>query len=97
MLSGFTGLVPPLVRSGTPIYVGISAGAHLATPDLLPCVSDDTRWKAPDLATTQAMGLVSFSVLAHYGKAPFLLHSVAHSRTKPWEDRPPSCFTCSRW
>lgn len=68
ILSGFTGLVPPLVRSGTLIYVGISAGAHLATPDLLPCVSDDTRWKAPDLATTEAMGLVSFSVLAHYGK-----------------------------
>lgn len=68
ILSGFTGLVPPLVRSGTLIYVGISAGAHLATPDLLPYVSDDTRWKAPDLATTEAMGLVSFSVLAHYGK-----------------------------
>jgi len=51
------------------IYVGISAGAHLATPDLLPRVSDDNRWKARDLATTtEAMGLVSFSVLAHYGK-----------------------------
>ena len=67
ILSGFTSLVPPLVRSGTLIYVGISAGAHLATPDLLPCVSDHTRWKAPDLATTEAMGLVCFSVLAHYG------------------------------
>jgi dipeptidase E len=66
-VSEFTGLVPPLVRSRTLIYVGISAGAHLATPDLLPCVSDDTRWKAPDLATTEAMGLVAFSVLAHYG------------------------------
>lgn len=66
--SGFAGLVPPLVRSGALAYVGISAGAHLATPDLQPCVSDDTRWKAPDLATTKAMGLVSFSVLPHYGK-----------------------------
>lgn len=65
--SGFTQLVPPLVRSGTLTYVGMSAGAHLATPDLLPCVSEDTRWKAPDLATTAAMGLVPFSVLAHYG------------------------------
>jgi dipeptidase E len=44
MLSGFTGLVPPLVRSGALIYAGMSAGAHLATPDLLPCVSEDTRW-----------------------------------------------------
>jgi Alpha/beta hydrolase family len=28
--------------------------------------------------------------------ATLLLHSVAHSRTKQWEDQP-SCFTCSRW
>ena len=67
MLSGFTERVPPLVRSGALVYVGMSAGAHLATPDLLPCVSEDTRWKAPELATTKAMELVSFSVLAHYG------------------------------
>jgi dipeptidase E len=67
MLSGFTELIPPLVRSGALIYAGMSAGAHLATPDLLPCVSEDTRRKAPGLATTKGMGLVSFSVLAHYG------------------------------
>ena len=29
--------------------------------------------------------------------APLLLHSVAHSRTKQWEDRQLSCSTCSRW
>jgi SAM-dependent methyltransferase len=28
---------------------------------------------------------------------PLLLHSVAHSRKKRWEDRQPSCFSCSRW
>lgn len=67
MMSGFTGLVPPLVRSGALIYAGMSAGAHLATPDLLPGVSEDSRWKVPDLATTIAMGRVSFSVLTHYG------------------------------
>jgi dipeptidase E len=66
-LSGFAELVPPLVRAGALVYVGLSAGAHLATPDLLPCVSEGARWKAPHLATTKAMGLVSFSVLAHYG------------------------------
>jgi dipeptidase E len=65
--SGFTDLVPPLVRSGALVYAGLSAGAHLVTPDLLPGVSENTRWKAPDLATTSAMGLVPFSVLAHYG------------------------------
>jgi Peptidase family S51 len=55
-VTGFTEAVPPLVRSGALIYVGISAGAHLATPDLLPCVSKDTRWKAPALASTAANG-----------------------------------------
>jgi dipeptidase E len=67
MLTRLTDLVPRLVRSGTLIYAGISAGAHLATPDLLPGVSEDTRWKAPELATTAAMGLVPFLVLPHYG------------------------------
>jgi dipeptidase E len=68
MLSGFTDIVPPLVRGGALVYVGISAGAYLATPDLLPVVSQATRsTTAPDLATTTAMGLVPFSVIAHYG------------------------------
>src|ERR1700691_466432 len=34
---------------------------------------------------------------AHVLISPFLLHSVAPSRTKQWEDRQPSCCTCSRW
>jgi dipeptidase E len=66
-LAGFTQLVPPLVRSAALTYVGLSAGAHLATPDLLPAVSPQSRDKAPGLATTKAMGLVPFSVLAHHG------------------------------
>jgi len=68
LLSGFAKLVPPRVAEGSLVYVGISAGAHLATPDLLPVVSPATRPSvAPDLATTTAMGLVPFSVVAHYG------------------------------
>jgi peptidase E len=68
LLSGFAGLVPPRVAAGSLVYVGISAGAHLATPDLLPALSQRTRSAvAPDLATTRAMGLVPFSVIAHYG------------------------------
>jgi peptidase E len=68
MLSGFTDLVPPRVRAGSLVYVGISAGAYLATPDLLPVVTQTTRAAvAPDLPTTRAMGLVPFSVIAHYG------------------------------
>jgi len=30
-------------------------------------------------------------------RLPLLLHSIAHSRRKRWEDRHPSRFTCSRW
>jgi peptidase E len=68
LLSGFTDLVPARVADGSLVYVGISAGAHLATPDLLPVLTQATRpTVAPDLATTKAMGLVPFSVIAHYG------------------------------
>jgi hypothetical protein len=38
MLSGFTELVPPLVRSEALVYVGMSAGAHLAAPQPRPVV-----------------------------------------------------------
>jgi dipeptidase E len=75
-LSGFTELVPPLVDSGSLIYVGISAGAHLATPDLLPSVRETTRSVVPDLVATTAMGLVPFSVVPHYGQE----HRADHHR-----------------
>ena len=64
--SGLTTLVPPLVRSGRLTYVGVSAGAVLAGPDLLPGASESTRWKAPPLPSTRAMGLVPFRVLPHF-------------------------------
>jgi hypothetical protein len=48
-LSGFTALVPNLVASGRLTYVGMSAGAHLATPDLLPAVRETTRNVVPGL------------------------------------------------
>jgi dipeptidase E len=67
-LSGFTALVPDLVESGRLIYVGMSAGAHLATPDLLPSVREATRDVAPGLVTTSGMGLVPFSVVPHFGQ-----------------------------
>jgi dipeptidase E len=67
-LSGFTSLVPDLVESGRLIYVGMSAGAHLATPDLLPSVRETTRDIVPGLVTTCGMGLVPFSVVTHFGQ-----------------------------
>jgi dipeptidase E len=67
-LSGFTALVPDLVASGRLTYVGMSAGAHLATPDLLPAVRETTRSVVPGLVTTSAMGIVPFSVVPHFGQ-----------------------------
>lgn len=66
ILSGFLALVPPLVRDGSLVYVGVSGGAMLAGPDLAPAASPRTRSKAPELTTTTAMGLVSFTVLPHH-------------------------------
>jgi hypothetical protein len=40
---------------------------------------------------------VKLSYVRTPAEAPFLLHCVAHSTTKRWEDRQPSCFTFSRW
>jgi dipeptidase E len=67
-LSGFTSLVPDLVASRRLIYVGMSAGAHLATPDLLPSVRETTRSVVPGLVTTTGIGLVPFSVVPHFGQ-----------------------------
>ena len=33
----------------------------------------------------------------HRLQVPLWLHSTARSRKEGWEDRQPSCFTCSRW
>jgi dipeptidase E len=66
ILSGFVALVPPLVRGGRLVYVGVSGGAMLAGPDLLPAASPRTRGKAPELTVTTAMGLVPFTVMPHH-------------------------------
>jgi len=63
--SGFADLVPPLVDSGELLYVGTSAGALLAGPDLGPAANLDNRREVPELASSAALGLVPFIVLPH--------------------------------
>jgi dipeptidase E len=63
--SGFAEVVVPLVESGALIYVGTSAGALLAGPDLAAAASLDNRRAVPELESSLALGLVSFTVLPH--------------------------------
>ena len=63
--SGFAELVVPLVESGELLYIGTSAGAILAGPDLAPAASQDGRAAVPELESSRALGLVGFSILPH--------------------------------
>jgi dipeptidase E len=63
--SGFADLLVPLVDSGSLVYVGTSAGALLAGPDLTPAASPENRAAVPELESSRALGLVPFSVLPH--------------------------------
>jgi hypothetical protein len=55
------------------------------------------RGHAPGIHLPFARVDRSSSRTPHQQRRPFLLRCVAPSRTKRWEDRQPSCFTCSRW
>jgi dipeptidase E len=63
--SGFARLVSQVVADGNLVYVGTSAGAILAGPDLEPAASAEGREEMPDLDDTTGLRLVDFSVLPH--------------------------------
>lgn len=63
--SGFADLVVPLVESGELLYVGTSAGAMIAGPDLGPAANLDNWLEVPELESSVALGLVPFTVLPH--------------------------------
>ena len=55
---------------------------------------------AEQLSGQTELNFIRRSGTHHRGSSPempFLLHSVAHSRTKQWEDGQPSCSTYSHW
>ena len=63
--SGFAERVVPLVERGELLYVGTSAGAVVAGPDVGPVVSSDGRRAVPEPESSRALGLVDFTVLPH--------------------------------
>lgn len=63
--SGFAEHLVPLLEAGSLLYVGTSAGALLAGPDVEPAASPENRAATPELDSTHGLGLVGFSVLAH--------------------------------
>jgi dipeptidase E len=63
--SGFSVVVRELVERGDLFYVGTSAGAILAGPDVAPLASWEDATDVPQLPSTEALGLVEFTILPH--------------------------------
>lgn len=79
--SGAAALIQSWVQSGKP-YVGESAGAAVVAPDVGYMAQLDERAAAPELASTQALGLVHFYPLPHFGNPPFTeaVQAVMHTQ-----------------
>lgn len=63
--SGLDRIVERLLGKGV-VYVGSSAGACLAAPDIEPISLADDRAAAPNLKSTKSLGLVDFLVVPHF-------------------------------
>ena len=57
--------------SGGKMYIGESAGAMIASPDVEYAAAMDNTKKAPLLEGYNALGLVDFYTVPHYNSAPF--------------------------
>lgn len=64
------------------IYIGSSAGAIVAGPDIEPARKIEDTYKAPELTSTLALGLVDVCVLPHWGsdifKELYMQHPLEH-------------------
>lgn len=69
--SGALDLIRKLVNNET-LYAGSSAGAVFAGPSIAPVAFIDDPYDAPNLKTTNSLGLVDFVVLPHYGKEKYI-------------------------
>ena len=63
--SGFDAAVTEAVRAGLP-YVGMSAGAVVAGPDLEPLSTTSNTGLGPRLRSTEGLGLVDAVVFPHF-------------------------------
>lgn len=91
--SGAAGLLAARVRAGTP-YIGESAGAVVAGPDIGYCAPMDHPGRAPGLRDLTGLGLVGFRVVPHYrgpgmGRAARTIIAAASpdDRLRPLTDR----------
>ena len=69
--AGLIDLIAERVRGGMP-YIGESAGAIVACPDIGYSQIMDDRAVAPELGDCTGMGLVDWYVLPHNGEFPFV-------------------------
>lgn len=68
--SGFSRLINELIRNGV-LYVGSSAGAIIAGPNIYPIRFIDDPSKAPRLKSFNGFNLVDFVVLPHFGNEKY--------------------------
>ena len=68
--SGFDELIKEYVQKGV-IYVGASAGAVVVCPTIEPLQDLDDPSKASHLISYNALNLIDFIVLSHYGKEKY--------------------------
>lgn len=68
--SGFDKIVKEIIEKGI-IYVGSSAGAVLAGPDIEPVKPFDDPSKTPSLRSFKGLSLVDFVILPHFGKEKY--------------------------
>lgn len=69
--NGLLDLIKQRVRNGTP-YIGESAGAIIACPDISYNQIMDDKTIATELTNYSGMGLVDYYVLPHNGEFPFV-------------------------
>lgn len=68
--SGFDKILPSLLDKGV-IYAGSSAGAVIAGATIEPIKYLDDPSIVPELESFEALGLVDFAIIPHYGKEKY--------------------------
>lgn len=69
--SGLDQVLPAALERGM-LYVGASAGAIIAGPDVDPVVELDDPQAAPELSSHRGLGIVNVVVLPHFGNEKYL-------------------------
>lgn len=83
-LSGFDTVVKEFVAQGV-WYIGSSAGAVAAGPNIEPVKYFDDPGEVPELKDYAGLGLVDFVVLPHYGKEKY--QAVFNTVQQEFQDR----------